>query len=238
VAPPVKAAMHWLALSDYFPILGALIAGGAIGFEREYRSRPAGLRTHMLVALASALLMLAAVHQVRWMNDTPLEVMRIDPVRMAHGVLTGVGFLCGGVIFQQGVSVHGLTTAASLWITSAIGTLFGVGLYGLAIGGTVLVLAVLSAARILDRHMPQKNFVEIAVRSRREALVDEAELRAILGDCDLKGERLNHRLCDGGAVVELAGPFSGKGVLRLTDLAERLRDDPRVLEYDILPRKD
>jgi uncharacterized membrane protein YhiD involved in acid resistance len=67
--------------------------------------------------------------------------MRIDPVRMAHGILTGVGFLCGGVIFQQGVSVHGLTTAASLWITSAIGTLFGVGLYELAIGGTVLSLS-------------------------------------------------------------------------------------------------
>jgi putative Mg2+ transporter-C (MgtC) family protein len=176
--------------SDYLPILGALIAGGLIGFEREYRSRPAGLRTHVLVALASALLMLAAVHQVKWMSDTPLDVMRIDPVRMAHGVLTGVGFLCGGVIFQQGASVHGLTTAASLWITSAIGTLFGVGLYDLAIGGAILTVAVLSAARLLDKHLPQKNFVEIAVRSRRETLVDEGEFRASLGGCDLKGARL------------------------------------------------
>ena len=92
--------MDWLTLQDLLPILGALVAGGAIGFEREYRARPAGLRTHVLVSLASALLMLAAVHQVRWMSDTPTEVLRIDPVRMAHGVLTGVGFLCGGVIFQ------------------------------------------------------------------------------------------------------------------------------------------
>ena len=230
--------MHGLAPTDYLPILGALIAGGVIGFEREYRSRPAGLRTHTLVALASALLMLAAVHQVRWMSDTPMEVVRIDPVRMAHGVLTGVGFLCGGVIFQQRGSVHGLTTAASLWITSALGVLFGIGLFGLAIGGTVLTVGVLSAARFLDKRLPQRNFVEIAVRSRREAMVDEAELRTIVGACDLKGARLDHRLRDGGAIIELSGSFSGKGALRLVDLAKSLRDDPRVVEFDILPKKD
>jgi putative Mg2+ transporter-C (MgtC) family protein len=230
--------MDWLAPAELLPILGALVAGGVIGFEREYRSRPAGLRTHVLVALASALLMLAAVHQVRWMSDTPAEVLRIDPVRMAHGVLTGVGFLCGGVIFQQGVSVHGLTTAASLWITSAIGTLFGVGLYGLAILGTVLAVVTLSAARLLDRTMPQKNFTEVAVRSRRETPLDEPELRALLAEYDLKGERLNHCLHDGGAVFELAGSFSGKGSLRLREVAHRLRADPRVIEFDILPRKD
>ena len=230
--------MHWLAPSDYLPILGALIAGGLIGYEREYRSRPAGLRTHTLVALASALLMLAAVHQVRWMSDTPMEVVRIDPVRMAHGVLTGVGFLCGGVIFQQRGSVHGLTTAASLWITSALGVLFGIGLFGLAIGGAVLTLVVLSAARFLDKTLPQRNFVEIVVRSRRETPLDEAQVRAVAGDYDLKGERLDHRLRDGGAIVELSGSFSGKGALRLIDLAERLRGDPRIVEFDILPRKD
>jgi hypothetical protein len=73
--------------------------------------------------------------------------------------------------------VHGLTTAASLWITSAIGTLFGVGLYELAVGGAVLSWLVLSAARWLDKHMPQKNFAEIAVRSRRETLVARASSR-------------------------------------------------------------
>lgn len=230
--------MDVLAPSDFLPILGALVAGGVIGFEREYRARPAGLRTHILVSLASALLMLAAVHQVRWMSDTSAEILRIDPVRMAHGVLTGVGFLCGGVIFQQGVSVHGLTTAASLWITSAIGTLFGVGLYGLATVGTVLAVVTLSAARWLDRTMPQTNFAEVAVRSRRETPLDEAELRALLAEYDLTGARLNHCLNGGGAVFELAGSFSGKGALRLREVAHRLRDDPRVLEFDILPRKD
>ena len=231
--------MDWLlSPHDYLPIVGAVIAGGAIGLEREYRSRPAGLRTHVLVALASALLMMAAVHQVRWMSDTPMEVVRIDPVRMAHGVLTGVGFLCGGVIFQQGFSVHGLTTAASLWITSAIGTLFGVGLYGLATLGTVLSLIMLSAARFLDHRLPQKNFAEIRVRSRREAILRESEFRALLVDFGLKGARLEQRLVQGGAIFELSGMFSGKDTLPLSDVADRLREDARVVEFDIVPRKD
>lgn len=220
------------------PILGALVAGGAIGFEREYRARPAGLRTHMLVALASAVLMLAAVHQITWLEGASDAVVRIDPVRMAHGVLTGIGFLCGGVIFQQGASVHGLTTAASLWITSAIGTLFGVGLYELAIGATVLSLLVLGGARWLNRHMPQKNFAEITVRSRRDGVIDEPELRRMLKVFDLEGALINQHLRDGGTVFELAGPFSGQGVLKLEALSAALRADPRVIEFEILPRKD
>jgi putative Mg2+ transporter-C (MgtC) family protein len=220
------------------PILGALVAGGAIGFEREYRARPAGLRTHMLVALASAMLMLGAVHQITWLQGAPEAVVRIDPVRMAHGILTGVGFLCGGVIFQQGASVHGLTTAASLWTTSAIGTLFGVGLYELAIGGTVLSLVILTLARWLDLHMPQRSFAEITVRSRRDAVIAEPELRRLLDTFGLEGKRLNQRLVEGGAVFELAGPFSCRGDLRLEALAAALRADPRVVEFDILPRKD
>lgn len=63
------------------------------------------------------------VHQVRWLTDTPDDIIRIDPVRMAHGVLTGIGFLCGGVIFREGFNVRGLTTAASLWMTSSLGIL-------------------------------------------------------------------------------------------------------------------
>ena len=86
---------------DYFiPILAAIAAGGIIGFEREYRGRSAGIRTHILVCLTSTILMLAAVYQADWMLGTPHDIIRIDPVRMAHGVLTGIGFLCGGVIFR------------------------------------------------------------------------------------------------------------------------------------------
>ncbi|MCL6252336.1 MgtC/SapB family protein [Altererythrobacter sp. KTW20L] len=90
-----------------WPILGAIIASAVIGGEREFRSSPAGLRTHVLVGLSCCLLMLAAVHQIAWLSDALAEVIRIDPVRIAHGILTGIGFLCGGVIFREGFSVRG-----------------------------------------------------------------------------------------------------------------------------------
>jgi len=152
-----------------WPMAGAAVAAGLIGAEREYRSSPAGFRTHILVGLSSGLLMLAAVHQVQWLTDTPSDVIRIDPVRMAHGVLTGIGFLCGGVIFREGATVRGLTTAASLWTTSALGILFGVGFYRLAIGATLATLLVLAAADLTERLLPQRRFCDLTVRYRRGA---------------------------------------------------------------------
>ena len=124
--------------SAFLPIVGAIVAGGLIGFEREWRGRAAGLRTHILVCLASSLLMLAGMSQGDWAFEAlPDENIVTDPTRMAHGILTGIGFLCAGVIFRTGFSIHGLTTAASLWITSAIGILFGAGLLGLGVVSTL-----------------------------------------------------------------------------------------------------
>jgi len=102
----------------------------------------------------------------------------------------------------------------------------------------LLTLALLSSARWLDRHMPQENFAEVIVRSRREAVIDEDEMRRLLKAFDLEGGRVSQSLVDGGAVFELSGPFSGRGVLRLDELSSALRADPRVLEFDIQPRKD
>jgi putative Mg2+ transporter-C (MgtC) family protein len=155
--------MSSMAWNFAYPILGAIGAGFAIGFEREWRGSAAGLRTHVLVSLASALLMLAAVRQIDWLVGTPLEVIRIDPVRMAHGILTGIGFLGAGVIFREGASIRGLTTAASLWITSVLGILFGVGLYALATIGSFAALAVLAAVTLTETLIPQRRYLDLEV---------------------------------------------------------------------------
>ncbi|MBA4794161.1 MAG: MgtC/SapB family protein [Phenylobacterium sp.] len=223
------------------PVIGAVLAGGLIGFEREYRGRPAGFRTHILVSLSSALLMLAAVHQMEWMENATDEIIRIDPVRMAHGILTGIGFLCGGVIFRQGLSVHGLTTAASLWITSALGTLYGVGFYGLAIGGTAVTVVVLGVLRWADRHMPQLNIMDVAVCYRRAEAVDESAFRELMAEFGLHTGAVSQRLWagDGGpGRVEYRATLHGSGRLAVERLAQRLREDGRVIEYNLSPRKD
>ena len=106
-------------------LAGALVIGAMIGFERTFHGRPAGFRTHALVCLAS-LLMLVTVYQLHWMTEVPLDTIRADPTRMAQGIMTGIGFLGAGVIFKEGLTVRGLTTAASIWITAAIGILVGI----------------------------------------------------------------------------------------------------------------
>ncbi len=231
---------EWLRiLVEYVaPIAGAVAAGGAIGLEREYRGRPAGLRTHMLVALASALLMLAAVHQMHWLSDTPQDVVRIDPVRMAHGILTGIGFLCGGVIFRHGLSVHGLTSAASLWITSALGTLYGVGFYGLAIGGTVATLIVLIVLRRVDDTMPKTMIMDVEVRYRRGDWLPEPEFRALVTELGLRPAVIGHKLLSGGDLIEIATTLRGSNAARTEALSAKLCADPRVVEFEILPRAD
>jgi putative Mg2+ transporter-C (MgtC) family protein len=226
-----------LLIEYVLPIAGAVVAGALIGIEREYRGRPAGLRTHILVALASALLMLAAVHQMRWLSDTPAEVVRIDPVRMAHGILTGIGFLCGGVIFRHGLSVHGLTTAASLWITSALGTLYGVGFYGLAMGGTVATLIVLTALRWVDAKMPKTAIMDVEVRYRRGEDLPEPEFRAMADGLGLRPSAIGHKLLHGGELIEIATTLRGSNA-KSEALSARLCADERVVEFEVRPRND
>lgn len=220
-----------------FPILGALLAGGAVGLEREWRGQPAGLRTHLLVCLASAFLMLMSVEQGQWAERLSADTVRIDPVRMAHGVLTGIGFLCGGVIFRTGVTVHGLTTAASLWITSALGMLFGVGLYGMAIGATVLVVFVLAALRLLDRAIPQQAAAQLAVRFARDDAPTAPELTARLKALDVSSLTFTQKLLDGGRVLEFAGDVRGRKWSDVEALVEQFRADGKVLEFEVRPRK-
>src|SRR6478672_4780153 len=109
-------------------LLSAVLAGGLIGYERSYHGRPAGFRTHALVCTASSLLMLVTVYEAHWVRAAA-DLVRLDPTRMAQGIMTGIGFLGAGVIMKEGLSVRGLTTAASIWITAAIGILAGIGFW-------------------------------------------------------------------------------------------------------------
>src|SRR4026208_560336 len=121
-----------------------------IGFERTFHGRPAGFRTHSLVCIASAILMIVTVYQSQWMTMLEHDAIRTDPTRMAQGIMAGIGFLGAGVIFKEGLTVRGLTTAASIWITAAIGILVGIGFWYPAILGTIAVLLVLAVFRVIE----------------------------------------------------------------------------------------
>src|SRR3954470_2462263 len=148
-------------------LLVALAIGGMIGLERSMHGRPAGFRTHALVCLASALLMLVTVYQLHWMTEVPLDTIRADTTRMAQGIMTGIGFLGAGVIFKEGLNVRGLTTAASIWITSAIGILIGVGFYVPAVLGALITLAVLAVFRAIEARLPSETYAHHTVSFER-----------------------------------------------------------------------
>jgi putative Mg2+ transporter-C (MgtC) family protein len=127
----------------------AAALGGAIGLERELREREAGLRTHMLVSVGAALFtMVSAYAWTDWRFSTQ-EGLVFDPTRIAAQVVTGIGFLGAGAIIRQGLSVRGLTTAATLWVVAAIGMAAGVGYYEAAFVTTALVLLSLWPLRVL-----------------------------------------------------------------------------------------
>lgn len=227
--------MDFLAPELLWPILGAILAGAIIGAEREYRASPAGLRTHILVALSCCLLMLSAVHQMEWLNDAPLEVIRIDPVRMAHGILTGIGFLCGGVIFREGFNVRGLTTAASLWTTATLGMLFGIGFYELAIFGGVATLLVLAAVAITERHAPQRRVAHIKIDFRRSAPVTLGAFSAMLAEHGLKAITIDQH---GDAERQGFGAIvDGYDETRAEALGQTWSSDPSVIAFEIRPQQ-
>lgn len=218
-----------------WPIVGAIIASAIIGAEREYRASPAGLRTHILVGLSCCLLMLSAVHQMSWLNDAPIDVVRIDPVRMAHGILTGIGFLCGGVIFREGFNVRGLTTAASLWTTATLGILFGIGFYELAIFGAAATVLVLAAVTITGQRAPQQRIVHLKVRYRRSEAIALKDFGALLAEHKLKFITIDQSMAND--VVEysaIAHGYSEDGAERL---AASLSGKPHVTGFEIRPQQ-
>src|SRR5947208_369818 len=160
-------------------LLAALAAGALIGYERSYHGRPAGFRTHALVCTASSLLMLVTVYEAHWMRVTA-GLISIDPTRMAQGIMTGIGFLGAGVIIREGLSVRGLTTAASIWITAAIGILAGIGFYFPLVMAVALTLGVLAFFRWIEARMPSQAYYHFSVRFARGGGMSERELRELV----------------------------------------------------------
>ncbi len=232
---PVQQVVAEARFDILLHLVGALVAGGAIGMERSFHGRPAGFRTHALVCLASSLLMLLTVYQAEWFPAGAGDSVRIDPTRMAQGIMTGIGFLGAGVIFKEGLTVRGLTTAASIWITAAIGVLMGSGLYYPATIGTVLTLGVLAAFRWIENRVPSHQFANHRVRFPREDVMPEETLRDLLGRHGFSISGLTYRLTDDGRKFEYRMTIRTVDEANFTRLARSLAALPSVLEFDLSP---
>jgi putative Mg2+ transporter-C (MgtC) family protein len=189
----------------------AALLGGLIGFERELREREAGLRTHLLVSLGSALFTIVGAYGFHAFLDSGANVVRADPTRIAAQIVTGIGFLGAGAIIRQGLSVRGLTTAATLWVVAAVGLASGAGYYSAAVMSTAIVLLALWPLRILA--------YRILVRFRPD-----------------DGRRLLVALPAGQPPGEVIDEVEKTGA-RIASLEVSQEGDHRRLEFDVvLPR--
>ena len=148
-------------------LVGALLLGMLVGYERSYQGRAAGMRTYGLVCMASTALTVFVGFAPLWYGGSPLQIASGDPTRVVQGVVTGVGFLCAGVIMRDGLSIRGLTTAASIWAVSAIGVLLGVGFYAAALLLALLSTLSMSLVHRLEARLPGRTTLDIALTFRQ-----------------------------------------------------------------------
>ncbi len=216
----------------------AMLAGACIGFERSYYGRPAGFRTHTIVCLASSVLMVVTVNQLEWMGAATPDVIKTDPTRMAQGIMTGIGFLGAGVIYKEGFTVRGLTTAASIWITAAIGILFGVGLYFPAVLATTMTIGVLSLFHHVERWMPKHSYVHFNISFQRKNRMPEEELKKLLQGIGFSIGNVSYHIVDDGEISEYRSVIRTKDHSAVKRLAEHLIAMDVVHEFKIAPSGD
>lgn len=128
-------------------IVVGMLLGGVIGYERDIHGRPAGLRTHAVVALASATFTVVSTHLAFFQHYKTGDFTEVDGSRIAASVVSGIGFLAGGAILRNGITVQGLTTAAGLWLVAAIGMCAGAGMYVESVAATIVGIAALTLMR-------------------------------------------------------------------------------------------
>lgn len=143
-------------------LLLSIALGGIVGFEREYKSRPAGLRTHILVCIGSALVQITAINYFR---NTGLT--NVDPMRLGAQVISGIGFLGAGTILKEGANIKGLTTAASIWAVGCIGLAVGTGLYFEATAATILIYIALKSFKVIEDKMARgKKYISLEIAAQ------------------------------------------------------------------------
>ncbi|GMV03165.1 MAG: MgtC/SapB family protein [Burkholderiaceae bacterium] len=225
-------------LSMALRLVAALAVGAAIGLERSYHGRPAGFRTHALVCLSTSLLMLVTIYENRWFPGLAQGRIALDPTRMAQGIMTGIGFLGAGTIMKEGPTVRGLTTAASIWITAAIGVLIGIGFYFPAMVATVLTLGTLSVFRWVEARMPAQFYAHFTIRFHRATAMPEGTMRELLSQLGFTVANLNYRLDAAADFFEYRMVIRTSRMDSLRRLPDALAALDSVREFRVAPTGD
>ena len=213
-------------------LLLAVVLGGLVGLERELTDHPAGVRTHITVALGSALFVIAGAYGFEeFITDGDTNVT-VGVDRVASTVVTGIGFLGGGAILKHGITVKGLTTAGSLWVVAALGMAVALGSYAAALTGTLIVLAVLVGLRVPERWLGGRRRKYESVVIKLQSGADPSAIISALGE--LEGVQVSSlRVTRAAGHCEIAVDISGEPGKDLEPSLAPLADRDDVADIDI-----
>ena len=212
-------------LENLIPLLVAAIAGGVVGLERESHNRPAGLRTHVLVCVGSALIMKVSLGMYDLVLGTGFG--NGDPGRIAAQVVSGIGFLGAGTIMREGATIRGLTTAASLWVVSGMGLAVGAGFYLQTFVAVVLVMLTLKTLSEVENRF----FAHGSYRSLVIHVTDSpGQLGAVASTCGRWGYTIKN-------IAMRSGPLPGTVEIRFTVKPEGRGPDMAGLIGDLMARE-
>ncbi|MCJ8169275.1 MgtC/SapB family protein [Atopomonas sediminilitoris] len=218
-------------------LLGALFLGCIVGYERAYRGRAAGMRTYGLVCMASAALTVLSGLSSTWYGGHGVtSPMGVDPTRVIQGVVTGIGFLGAGVIMKTGLNISGLTTAASIWASSAIGVLVGVGFYTSALLMALLAAASMMGLARLEMRLPQRPAIGVQLLFEPQFAPKEGEIRAFLMGHGFDMAMGSVAVSCKDAAIEwrfVAVAHCRRCGTPMIDLAQNLREHPGVHSFHI-----
>jgi putative Mg2+ transporter-C (MgtC) family protein len=216
-------------------LAGALALGGALGLERSYHGRPAGFRTHALVGLASSALMLLPFYEGAWFRSADGVHAALDPTRTAQGIMTGIGFLGAGVIMRDGLTVRGLTTAASIWITAGIGILVGVGFYIPAVVTTALALGALAGFRWIERNIKSESYAQFVICFAADHAPAQADVVAIATQHGFSVWGVSHHYRHANASMEYTMTIHSLDPTAFARLSDNLRKRGEIVEFRLTP---
>jgi putative Mg2+ transporter-C (MgtC) family protein len=229
-----QAIFEQLATLDVTPMVLAVVIGGIIGFEREIHGRPAGLRTHILVCLASTVLIFASrqIPPNLLASEAAARIV-LDPNRLAAGIVTGIGFLGAATVIRSGDIVRGITTGATVWAVAGLGIVIGQGEYALAIATSAIVLVVLALFDKLTRGIAPVIYRRLVVRGLRSELVPLAEsVGAILRKHGIRVQDLSGTRGPEDEPFELVFHIRCRNLQQAPEMLEQIADQHGVLRVE------
>lgn len=216
---------------------GALAVGVLIGYERSFHGRAAGIRTYALVCVAACVLTVVNAYPGQWFGSLSTPPASADPTRVIQGIMTGIGFLGAGVIMKEGMSIRGLSTAASIWMTAAIGVVIGLGFYGAAVSAAIITIALMSGVRSIETALPHTTMMHLTLKFPRAHTPETDSLRKMMEECGWEVSDWSFQRGEEGRSFEYQMVLHAHAPAKPEVLVQTLDRLEGLLEYRLSPTR-